>query len=125
MATGPEGELGVQGRTDEGATMVPKLFQIYPTLNATSTILGGDVDKKKRNKPRNLRAGVAMQELLLSQKKDRLLNCPICATKKVRKRIANLKFEPPMATYRNVKKLERRRKGLIRRAVAKLAGRVA
>ena len=83
------------------------------------------MDNHKRNRPRNRRAKVAMQELVLSQKKDRLLHCPICATKKVRKRIANLKFEPPAATYRNVKKLERRRKGLIRQAVARLAGRAA
>ena len=89
------------------------------------------MDKKKRNKLRNLRARVAIQEFALLRKKDRLLNCPICATRKVRKRIANLKFEPPKATCRKKKlrkKLRRRveeRNELVCQYQAKATGRVA
>jgi len=49
---------------------------------------------KKQNKPRNLRDRVAKQEL-----------------------------EPPRATYRNVKKLERQRHELVRHYQAKATGR--
>ena len=80
------------------------------------------MDKKKRNKLRNLRARVAMQELALSHKKDRLLNCPICATRKVRKRIANLKFEPPKATHHSWKRLRRVQKQSLRQKIARAMG---
>lgn len=51
------------------------------------------MDKKKRNKLRNLRDKVAKQEL-----------------------------EPPRATYRNVKRLKRRRHELVRQYQVKAAG---